>query len=296
MRVAPGDYADVMAMELQEALVSPAEVQLATARWRAELGLDRPIYVQYVKWVGGFARGDFGYSFVTQEPVTKIFLARIGPTIQLAIMAVVLLYLWALPLGVLSALKPNSLLDHGARMFAVFGLSLPSFWIGVMILFALVNITGSLPSIVRPSLLADPLGNLNKMIWPALTLAFSGGAGIVRLTRSQMLEVLREDYIRTAYSKGLSPRVVMVRHALRNALIPVITISGIQLGHLLAGAVIIEAVFNIQGIGTGLIDGIRYRDYDVVGWFILFFSTVFLCITLLVDMLYAVIDPRIRYT
>ncbi len=297
MQIIPGDYVDSILASDDTVMVAntPAERQKALTELRAEYGLDKSAVAQYWAWIAGFFTGSCPQSFVSRRSVCTILKERIVPTAEIALGAIVLLVLWAVPVGVLSAVKQNSFTDYTARIVSVALLSIPSFWISILILLALLQFTGSGPPLKYVPLWDDPLNNLSKMVWPILVLALHDGAPIARITRSEMLEVIREDYIRTARAKGLSSRAILFRHALRNALIPVLTLSGWRLAHLLGGTVIVEFVFNVPGVGAAIYQSIGSRDYVMLGTFVLFITLAFLSINLIVDILYSVIDPRIRY-
>ena len=262
---------------------------------RHELGTDRPIYVQYATWMGGILRGDFGESMFYETPVTDDLKARIPVTLQLAFMAIVIAVLIAVPLGVLSAVKQDTAIDYVARIFTITGVAIPTFVSGILVVFFLVLVFGWLPPLGYATLWKDPLKNLQQMIFPALALGLYDTSFIARVTRSAMLEVLRDDYVRTARSKGLTEFVVIARHALKNALLPVITISGWQLGRLIAGTVIIEIIFLLPGVGRLLVDSIFQRDFTMIQAVIILTATLVLLLNLLIDLVYAFLDPRIRY-
>ena len=293
MQIVPADYVDaVFAFEVSG---TPAEREESLARLRAEFGLDKPAIVQYWRWVSGFFTGNCAESLMARRSVCTILKERVVPTAEIALGAIVLLVLWAVPVGILSAVRQNSFVDYTARILSIALLSIPAFWLSILILLALLIFTGSGPPLGYVHLWDDPLTNLSKMMWPILVLALHDGAPIARITRSQMLEVIRADYIRTARAKGLAEGAVLIRHALRNALIPVLTFSGWRLAHLLGGTVIVEFVFNVQGIGSAIYLAIGARDYIMLGSLVLFITLVFLILNLVVDILYSVIDPRIRY-
>jgi len=293
MRMVPGDIAQILVYQTgsESSAVSLKQI----ARLRAELGLDRPLAVQYVTWLADAARGDFGYSYSQRRPVNEILAERFPRSMELAALTLVLAMAWAIPLGVISAVRQNTLLDYAARVLSISGLSLPIFFTGVLILWALVRFFRYLPPLEYAALTQAPLENLAQLIWPALAQAFYISAPITRLTRSQMLEVIRQDYVRTARSKGLAERVVIYRHALSNSLLPVVTFVGWWGGRLLGGIVIMEIVFAVPGMGTALVQAVSYRDYPTVQAIILVMALVFLAVNLLVDLLYGWLDPRIRY-
>jgi peptide/nickel transport system permease protein len=289
LRMIPGDVID--ALLGTELTLSPE----ARASLRRVLGLDVPIHVQYLTWIWAAVTGDLGRSLRSSQPVLDLLLLRLPVTAELAVLSLLLSVATAIPLGVVSAVHRNSRIDFAARTFGLLGLSLPSFWLATMLILGASVWLRWLPPIIFVSFRDDPLENLKQMLLPTISLAMPLIAVTMRLTRSAMLEVLRQDYVRTARAKGLRERTVVYRHALRNALVPVVTIVGIQMGHLLGGAVIIEQIFGLPGVGWMLLQGIYQRDYPVVQGGVLFVAVVFLVLNLLVDLLYAYLDPRIKY-
>ncbi len=263
---------------------------------REDLGLDRGFPEQYVDWVTHAIRGDLGVSMWTYQGVTTAILQRARLSVQLALMAMGIALLIAIPLGVLSAIKQDSWLDYVARLFAVAGLSIPDFWIATMVLLALSLYIGWLPEFGYFPPWEQPWKNFQALIFPALIIGYRYSAISARMTRSAMLEVLRQDYVRTARAKGLTDRVVITRHALRNALIPVVTIMASQLSHLIGGLVVVETIFSLPGMGRLVLDSVISRDYPVVQGAVMMIAVVFVLANLLVDLSYAVIDPRIRYS
>ena len=263
---------------------------------RRELGTDRQIPVQYVDWVAGALRGDFGDSLWFHAPVMTELKDRIPRTLELAVLAIVLAVVLSVPLGILSAIRPDGLLDYVVRIFTLVGVSIPNFLAAILLILFLVRVFGWLPPLGYVDLWNDPLTNLKQMAFPALALAFYDMAFIARVTRSSMMEILREDYMRTARAKGLSERVVLMRHGLKNASLPVLTISGWQFGRLFEGAVIIETIFLIPGMGRILIEAVFQYDYPMIQAVIVIIGVGILIINLGVDLLYALLDPRIRYS
>ena len=264
-------------------------------RVRAELGTDRNLFIQYVDWIGGIMQGDFGDSFWFKSPVMTELGDRIPRTLELAVMAIVMAVLFSVPLGIMSAIKPDSWLDLGARTFTIIGIAIPNFLVAVLMILFLLAVFDWLPPLGYVELWEDPLKNLQQMIFPAIALAIYDMAFIARVTRSAMMEVLREDYMRTARSKGLSERVVLVRHGLKNAILPILTISGWQFARLFEGAVIIESIFLIPGVGRILIEAIFHRDFPMIQAVLVVIGAGVLLINLVVDLLYGWLDPRIRY-
>ena len=290
VRLIPGDIVDLL---IGPELYVGADYR---AELRAKYGLDQPIYVQYVRWVGEIVRGNFGASLRNNEPVIGTILRRLPITVELALLSVALSAIVAIPLGVVSAVRRNSTTDFVARLLAMVGLSVPNFWLAAMLLLISSVLFRWQPSLRLVPLWEDPLTNLSQLLMPTVSLSLALMAIVMRMTRSSMLEVLRQDYIQTARAKGLLPRVILVRHALKNAFIPVITILGVQLGALLGGTVLIEVIFGLPGIGRLLIDAINTRDYPMLQGTVLFIAVAFVMVNLLVDLLYAYLDPRIRYS
>lgn len=292
LRAMPGDVA--LAMLVGAGGEGPATPE-NLAIIRHKLGLDQPLYIQYLQWLGGFLRGDLGYSLFMDEPIADILLRKYPVTLELSVLSMVMAMAIAVPAGIVSALKQDTWLDYVVRVFAIGGLAIPPFWLGILIILFLVAMFGWLPSLSYVSFWKDPATNLTMFIWPAFSLAYRVLGLVARLTRSMMLEVLREDYIRTAWSKGLRERTVIYRHALKNAMLPVVTTAGWQFGILLGGAVVTEVVFSLPGMGRALVDSIFHRDYPMVQAAIMLLAGTFLVINLAVDLSYAWLDPRIRY-
>ncbi|TMJ31754.1 MAG: ABC transporter permease [Alphaproteobacteria bacterium] len=287
LRVVPGNIADILFDAA--GMVSAAEKH----KLESDLGLDKPIVVQYVDWIGGLARGDLGYTYVSEQPALAEILPRIPVSAKLAGLALLFAMLFGVPLGVVSAVRQNTPLDYVLRVVSLSGLSLPSFWLGLLILMAFVHYLGWIPIYTeKPASLWD---ELMLLAVPAAAVGFRSSALVMRLTRSSMLEVLRQDYIRTARAKGASERAVNYRHALRNAMLPIITIIGIEAAFLVGGLIVTETVFNIPGVARFLVEAIRWRDYPVVQNLVMFIAVVVVSVNFLVDMAYAVLDPRIRY-
>jgi peptide/nickel transport system permease protein len=293
MRLVPGDIAEILVY--QTGSESSAVQKRQIDQIRRELGLDRPVVTQYLAWLAGAVRGDFGYSYSQRRPVNEILAERFPRSMELATVTLVLAALWSIPLGVVSAVRQNTWLDYLVRVLSISGLSLPIFFTGVLILYLLVRVFRWLPPLEYVSLTEAPLENLKQLIWPALAQAYYISAPIMRLTRSQMLEVVRQDYVRTARAKGLGERVVMYRHALRNSLLPVVTFIGWWGGRLLGGVVIMEIIFAVPGMGLALVQAVSYRDYPTVQAIIFVMALIFLAVNLAVDVLYGWLDPRIRY-
>lgn len=261
---------------------------------REKYHLNEPIWVQYGYWIGGVLRGDLGISLRTNIPVTELLLQKLPVTIQLALMSIAIALLIGIPMGVLSAIKRGSALDWMANVVGLSGLSIPNFWLGVMLIMLVSVQLGWLPASGYESPFDDPVQNLKTMIMPAFVLGTGIAATMMRHTRSAMLEVLKSDYVRTARAKGVQERRVIMRHAFRNALIPVVTIGTLQLGELLAGAVLTEQVFTIPGFGKQIVDAVFNRDYAVVQGVVLCSSLAFIALNLAADMAYFLLNPRIR--
>ena len=291
--VVPGDPALTILAggEGDSGAVSPEQLQ----QLRQTLGLDRPIYVQYASWLTNALRGDLGMSLWYKTPVWNQLKDRFLVTMELAVMAIVLAICAAVPLGVISAVKQDTGLDYLSRIFSSIGIALPTFWFGILIVYAFATFFEWLPPLGYATLWDDPLLNLQQLILPALTLAFNDLAFTARVTRSSMLEVMREDYLRTARAKGLVELRVIARHALKNALLPVLTVSGYQFARLLGGVIIVESIFVVPGMGTLLIDSIIHRDFIVLQAIVLLIAAVVLILNLMVDLSYGVLDPRVRY-
>ena len=266
------------------------------AKLRAQLGLDRHVVVQYGDWVWNLLQGDLGTSTWYRVPVLDEIKGRFFITMELAVMAIVMAFIVAVPLGVISAVKQDTGIDYASRVIALIGVAMPNFWIGILMVYALAYFTGWLPPLGYSSLWGDPQRNLIQLFFPALALAFHDLGFTARVARSAMLEVMREDYMRTARSKGLKEWIVISRHGLKNALLPVITVSGYQFGRLLGGVIIIEAIFVVPGVGSMLIDAILHRDFIVLQAVVLLTAAIVLALNLVIDLMYGVLDPRIRYS
>ena len=291
MRVVPGDPA----IALLEGDGGGSYTQQDLENLRAELGTDRNIAAQYVSWLGGIIKGDFGDSYWFKASVMTELGNRMPRTLELAVLAITLSVLFSVPLGIVSAIKPDSWLDLGARTFTIIGIAIPNFLMAILMILLLLAVFNWLPPLGYVELWENPLRNLQQMIFPAIALAIYDMAFIGRVTRSSMMEVLREDYMRTARAKGLAERVVLVRHGLKNAFLPILTISGWQFARFFEGAVIIETIFLIPGVGRILIEAIFHRDFPMIQAVIVVIGTGVLLINLVVDLLYGWLDPRIRY-
>jgi peptide/nickel transport system permease protein len=287
LRIVPGNIADILFDAA--GMVSAAEKH----KLETELGLDKPIVVQYLDWIGGLVRGDLGYTYVSERPAVEEILPRLPVSAKLAGLALMFAVLFGVPLGVVSAVRQNTALDYMLRVLSLSGLSLPSFWLGLLILMAFVQYLGWIPIYTeKPASLWDELLLLSI---PAAAVGFRSSALVMRLTRSSMLEVLRQDYIRTARAKGASELAVNYDHALRNAVLPIITIIGIEAAFLVGGLIVTETVFNIPGVARFLVEAIRWRDYPVVQSLVMFIALVVVTVNFLIDMAYVALDPRIKY-
>jgi len=262
---------------------------------RARLGLDQPLYVQFFKWFWGVLQGDFGVSMWTGRSVIYEIGIRLELSLQVAIMATVLAVLLALPLGTLSAIFKDTWIDQGIRMFSIAGLAVPSFWLGMIIILLLLSYFSWIPPLTFTSLWDDPWTNLSQLIWPAMAVGYRYSAVSTRMMRSSILEVLQEDYIRTARAKGVVERLVVARHAMRNALLPVVTVIGLEFAFLIGGLVVTEQVFNLNGIGRLFVQAVARSDFTMIQALVLLVSVFFVLVNFVMDLLYAFLDPRIRY-
>jgi peptide/nickel transport system permease protein len=288
VRLIPGTVVEQL---LGQAAMGSPEV---TASFRRFFGLDQPLHVQYLGWIGGILRGDFGNSWLSGKPVLALFLERLPVSAELAVLAVGWSLLLGIPLGTGAAVWRGGVRDGAIRVATTLGLSLPAFWQGTVLILLFSIYLGWMPSLQWVPLARDPAANLAIMALPALTLGTASAAMITRMARSSMLDVLSREFVRTARAKGLTDRRVTFHHALRNALIPVVTVAGVQLGYIVGGIVVVEDVFTLPGVGRLLLDAIFQRDYPVVQGVILLLASGFMALNLAVDLLYAVLDPRLR--
>jgi peptide/nickel transport system permease protein len=289
VRILPGD---AVIMQLDQAAAPTPEV---LKRARQELGLDRPFLAQYRTWMANAVQGDLGRSLITRRPVTQELVKRISLTTHLAVLSLLVALLIALPIGVLSAVRQDTASDYVGRLFAILGLSLPDFWLATVVITFLAIWFQWLPPIGFSPLWQDPARCRSQLLIPALIIGARLAAVSMRMTRSSLLEVLRQDYVRTARAKGARERAVIVRHALKNAFIPVVTVIGQQFSVLLGGTVIVEVIFLQPGVGSLMLDAVLLRDYTLIQGAVLFFAAVIVVTNLLVDLSYAWLDPRIRY-
>jgi peptide/nickel transport system permease protein len=262
---------------------------------RTRLGLDRPIYVQYLDWLGGVVRGDLGTSLRSKSPVAQELLGRMPVTAELGLLGMLFGLAVAIPVGVIAAVRQDTWSDYFSRSTAIGFLAVPSFWLGTLVITLPSIWWGWTPPLRYTALLDDPAKNLSHVILPAVILGVGLSGALMRLTRAQMLEVLRQDFVRTAAAKGLAERAIVFRHALKNAFIPVLTLLGLQVSILVGGAVVLESIFVLPGMGRYLLEAVQYRDYPVIQGLNLIFATAIVLANLLVDLLYGWLDPRVRY-
>jgi peptide/nickel transport system permease protein len=291
MRVIPGDVA-LLVLGGDDGGQIDAQ-QLAAVR--KQLGLDQPLIVQFGTWLWGVLHFDFGKSLWTGAPVLDELLIRLPLSLQLALMATLVSVIISIPLGMLAAVRQDTWVDYVIRVVSIGGLAIPGFWVGILTILFLVIFFGWGPPLEYQPPWVDPWANLSMMIWPVVTVGYRYSAVTTRMTRSTVLEVLREDYIRTAWAKGLRQRVIVIRHALKNAMLPVITLIGTEFAFLIGGLVVTETVFTLNGIGRFVVDAVAHRDYPVVQALVFLTAFSFVVVNLLVDLTYAWFDPRIRY-
>jgi peptide/nickel transport system permease protein len=290
LRVVPGDVVEVK-LRGEGAVVSQEVIDAE----RERLGLNKPIIVQFGDWISGLATLDLGNSMWTGEPVTTEIGIRLPVSIQAAIMATIIAVILAVPMGTLSALYRDTSLDYMLRIFSMAGLAIPAFWLGMLVILALLWFFNWVPPVTFTPLWVDPVANLSQMIWPALVVGTRYSAMVARMVRSSVIEVMREDYIRTARAKGVRERVIVTRHAMRNAMLPAITVIGLEFAFLMGGLIVTEQVFNLNGIGQLFVQAVVHRDFILVQNLVMFVAVVFILTNLVIDILYAVFDPRIRY-
>jgi peptide/nickel transport system permease protein len=288
VRLIPGSVIDLMLAQ------NPLAAEKDRAAIEVALGLDRPIHVQYFRWAGDLLQGDLGRSLWQDTPVTQELLARLPVTLELALLAMIVSIIVALPIGVYSAIRQDTAGDYATRSFSILMLAIPTFWLGTLVMVFPSIWWGWAPELKYTPFFQDPIANLRQMLLPAVILGCSLSAVTMRLMRTTMLEVLRQDYIRTAWAKGLGERLVVVRHALRNALIPVITLLGIEFAAVIGGAVILELIFVLPGMGLLLLEAVSSRDYPVITGIFLVTGVCVMLINLLVDLSYGVLDPKVR--
>jgi peptide/nickel transport system permease protein len=291
LRVLPGDVVEMRFASGQNQFVDQKMLDAE----RAKLGLDKPISHQFHDYLTGLLRFDFGRSMWTGSPITEEIKLRFALSLQLALMATLVATVLAIPLGILAALRQDTWIDYAVRIFSIAGLAMPSFWLGIVLILGLLIVFKWLPPMVYTPFWVDPWQNLAQLVWPALAVGYRYSAVATRMTRSAMLEVLREDYIRTARAKGLWTKLILTRHALKNALLPVLTVIALEFAFLLGGLVVTEQVFNLNGLGLLFVQAIAHRDYTLTQALVLLVATAFIVVNFLVDLAFAWIDPRIRY-
>ncbi|HEY7457600.1 MAG TPA: ABC transporter permease [Xanthobacteraceae bacterium] len=290
LRAMPGDIVELRFM-MEGGQVSPETLAIE----RARLGLDKSLWWQFYDWMTGIFVGDFGTSMWTGRPVIDEIASRLQLSLQVAIMATILAVVIALPLGTISALYKDTWIDHLIRVFAIAGLAVPSFWLGMLIILGLLYSFNWIPPLTFVPIYVDPWHNLSQLIWPAMAVGYRYSAVATRMTRSTILEVLQEDYIRTARAKGVFERLVVSRHAMRNAMLPVVTVVGLEFAFLIGGLVVTEQVFNLNGLGKLFVETVTRADYTMVQALVMLVAAFFIFVNFVVDLLYAVLDPRIRY-
>ena len=289
LRLAPGDIVDILFSTA--GYVSPAEKQAIMK----ELGLDRPYWAQYLDWMRQIFVGELGKSYRYDVPAWQVIKPLVPVTVELALLSTIVSVLLGVPTGVISAVRQDTMLDYAVRVFSLAGLSMPSFWLGMVIILGLVGWFGWIPPVTYVGPTENFKIHVAQFMLPALAVGYRSSALITRITRSAMLEVLREDYVRTAWAKGQNERVVVWRHALKNAILPVVTVIGIEFAFLIGGLVVTETVFNLPGVARFLVQAILWRDYPIVQSLVMFIAIVVILSNLLVDMLYGWFDPRVRY-
>jgi len=291
MRVIPGDVSLLILGGDQTGRIDPQQL----AAMRHQLGLDQPLAVQFGAWLWGVLRLDFGTSLWTGQPVIEEVLIRLPLSLEVAILATIVSVLLAIPLGMLAAVRQDTWVDYVIRVVSIGGQAIPSFWVGILVILFLVIYFGWGPPLEFTPPWVDPWANFQQLVWPVLTIGYRYAAVTTRMTRSTVLEVLREDYIRTAWAKGLRERAVVIRHALKNAMLPVITLVGTEFAFLIGGLVVTETVFTLNGVGRFVVDAVAHRDYPVVQALVFLIALCFVIVNLLIDLTYAWLDPRIRY-
>jgi peptide/nickel transport system permease protein len=291
LRVLPGDVVEMRFASGQNQFVDQKMLDAE----RAKLGLDKPIWQQFRDYLTGLLRLDLGRSMWTGSPITEEIKLRFALSLQLALMATLVATVLAVPLGILAALRQDTWVDYAVRVFSIAGLAMPSFWLGIVLILGLLVVFKWLPPMVYTPFWVDPWQNLAQLVWPAVAVGYRYSAVATRMTRSAMLEVLREDYIRTARAKGLWTKLILTRHALKNALLPVLTVIALEFAFLLGGLVVTEQVFNLNGLGLLFVQAIAHRDYTLTQALVLLVATAFIVVNFVVDLTFAWIDPRIRY-
>jgi peptide/nickel transport system permease protein len=291
LRVVPGDIVEV---KLRGDGGNPSQETVDMERKR--LGLDQPLHIQFKDWMVGLATLDLGISMWTERPATEEIALRFELSLQVALMASIIAVVLALPLGTLSALLKDTWIDYAIRIFTIAGLAVPSFWFGMLIIVSLLLFAGWLPPLTYTPIYVDPWNNMAQLIWPAASVGYRYSAVVARMMRSSIIEVLNEDYIRTARAKGVYERLVIVRHAMRNAMLPTITVIGLEFAFLVGGLVVTEQVFNLNGIGRLFVQAVGHSDFTLIQALVMLTAFIFVVSNLAVDLFYAVLDPRIRYS
>ncbi len=290
LRVVPGDVVEIK-LRGDGGTVSQETIEME----RKRMGLDKPLVTQFGEWMIGMAKGDFGVSMWTERPVIEEISLRLQLSLQVALMATLIAVLLAIPMGTLAALFRDTWIDYTVRILTIGGLSIPSFWFGMLIMLTLLGLFNWLPPITFTPIYVDPIANLTQLIWPAMAVGYRYCAVVARMIRSSLLEVLNEDYIRTARAKGVYEKLVISRHALRNALLPAITVIGLEFTFLIGGLVVTEQVFNLNGIGQLFVQSVSRNDFTLIQGMVMLIAAFYVFVNLLIDLLYAVFDPRIRY-
>jgi peptide/nickel transport system permease protein len=290
IRVIPGDV-----VELRLAGDRGAASDAAIREERARFGLDQPLWRQFSTWMLGVARLDFGTSMWTGSPIWEEIKLRFALSLQVAVMATIVAVILAVPLGIVAALKQDTWVDYAVRLFSIAGLACPSFWLGILFILTFLIVFKWLPPMVYTPFWVNPWQNMLQLVWPALAVGYRYSAVATRMTRSAMLEVLREDYVRTARAKGLVQRLILVRHALKNAMLPVMTVIALEFAFLIGGLVVTEQVFNLNGIGLLFVQAVAHRDYTLIQALVMLVSGIFIFVNFAMDVMYAWIDPRIRF-
>ena len=290
LRVVPGDVVEVK-LRADGGNVTP---QIVAAE-RHRLGLDKPLPVQFGEWMRGLVTADYGISMWTGKPIAEEIGTRLGLSLQVALMAAVIAVLIAVPLGTISALFRDSWIDYLVRLVTIAGLAVPSFWLGMLIILALLALLHWSPPVTYTPFWVDPVANLSQLIWPSLAVGYRYAAVVARMLRSSVIEALQDDYVRTARAKGVSERLVVVRHALPNALLPAITVIGLEFAFLIGGLVVTEQVFNLNGIGRLFVDAVTRSDFTLIQTLVMLTAVLFAVVNLAVDLLYGLLDPRVRH-
>jgi peptide/nickel transport system permease protein len=291
LRILPGDVVEMRFASGQNQFVDQKMLDAE----RAKLGLDKPMWQQFGAYLAGLLRFDLGRSMWTGSPITEEIKLRFALSLQVALMATAVATLLAIPLGILAALRQDTWVDYAVRIFSIAGLAMPSFWLGILMILGLLVVFKWLPPMVYTPFWVNPWQNLQQLIWPAVAVGYRYSAVATRMTRSAMLEVLREDYIRTARAKGLWTKLILTRHALKNAMLPVLTVIALEFAFLLGGLVVTEQVFNLNGLGLLFVQAIAHRDYTLTQALVLLVATTFVVVNFMVDLTFAWIDPRIRF-